>query len=895
MVSDKLNGKGKNRIRKNRNKKEPLKILYANANGILTKVESLKIAIRNFKPDICSITETKLTSIPPNITNYAWEYKNRNNKSGGGVAQLIKNNLVQNTTRTQDIEDQNQEIIWTQIKNGTKKIHIGTYYSPQESATLETIEREYSQLTTQINKLKETGSIILTGDFNAKLEINNSKAHQKESRNGKHLKELIHETNLTPISTSASYGNWTRVNRNNTQERSIIDYILISDDLISQVIEITIDEEGIYRLKGKNDSDHNTIMLTLETTTHRHTEKASKWNINDQTNWTKYNEQLIKAHLNIKPNDYNEFHTMLTNTINTTIGKKHMWIGRSKQREPEQIKSLRKHKKEARKNFNQAVKNKAQNTNTKLAEYIKTQQNLKNELTVLEKQMTLNAMNKLIREGGCKSNNFWKIRKNALRIKSTQNDLVTEENKKIENPDEAKKYIANYFENLYKAREGKPEYSQETEEIKNRNKETNNNMTNLPNEIPFTMKELETVIQKLKRNKSPGPDLIPNEILIEANHETKEIYLNIFNQVLESQEIPKQWLHGEVTTIYKGKGTRGKCSNERGITLSSNLGKTFERLINNRIIEQITITEAQAGGQKGNSTTDHLLILKDTIQHIRNQRKPAYIIFLDVTKAYDKAWIDALLYVANKNGVKSKIWNVIKKLNENLTADIKTKYGLTRTIHITDSLRQGGVLSVILYALLMDEINKTIEANHNKSVPNNNQMTTECLLWVDDVVLIADNHHDAQKLLDITDKVANTYHIEFGKDKSKILKIGKQGTRPPLKLGQQTLEYTNNYKYLGETLNENNNMKDHIKTIKSKTEAAYQTILTLAKNPHFQNIELQTIWKLLETCIQPIITYACETWNPTKKEMSEIERIQESIIKRILMTPTTTPTQEIYR
>ena len=52
------------------------------------------------------------------------------------------------------------------------------------------------------------------------------------------------------------------------------------------------------------------------------------------------------------------------------------------------------------------------------------------------------------------------------------------------------------------------------------------------------------------------------------------------------------------------------------------------------------MTEAQAGGQKGKATVDHLLRLKNTIEHIRQNRKDAYNIMtlLDVTKAYDKVW-----------------------------------------------------------------------------------------------------------------------------------------------------------------------------------------------------------------------------------------------------------------
>ena len=43
-----------------------------------------------------------------------------------------------------------------------------------------------------------------------------------------------------------------------------------------------------------------------------------------------------------------------------------------------------------------------------------------------------------------------------------------------------------------------------------------------------------------------------------------------------------------------------------------------------------------------------------------------------------------------------------------LTAQIQTKYGPTRKITIRDSIRKGGVLPVIAYATLMDEITNEI-------------------------------------------------------------------------------------------------------------------------------------------------------------------------------------------
>ena len=131
----------------------------------------------------------------------------------------------------------------------------------------------------------------------------------------------------------------------------------------------------------------------------------------------------------------------------------------------------------------------------------------------------------------------------------------------------------------------------------------------------------------------------------------------------------------------------------------------FERLVNNRINPVVNMSDAQAGGIKGRATVDHILILKEIIQIAKSNKKNVILTYLDVTKAYDKAWLDAILYVLHKQGVKSKLWQLTKDLNTNLKTTIQTKHGPTRQITIKDSIRQGGVLSVTLYALMMDEIN----------------------------------------------------------------------------------------------------------------------------------------------------------------------------------------------
>ena len=103
------------------------------------------------------------------------------------------------------------------------------------------------------------------------------------------------------------------------------------------------------------------------------------------------------------------------------------------------------------------------------------------------------------------------------------------------------------------------------------------------------------------------------------------------------------------------------------------------------------------------------------------------------------------------------------------------------------------------------------------------------LLYMDDVVLISNKAQEMQKMLDITNEISSRYRIVFGKEKSKVMKMGSSA-QTELKLGDMEIEETDKYKYLGEIINNKGNLEDHIKMLEGKVEAAYQTILHIAKD-----------------------------------------------------------------
>ena len=110
---------------------------------------------------------------------------------------------------------------------------------------------------------------------------------------------------------------------------------------------------------------------------------------------------------------------------------------------------------------------------------------------------------------------------------------------------------------------------------------------------------------------------------------------------------------------YKNKGKKGQCSNERAITVNSNVGKIAEKIIKNRIEGKIHITQMQGGG-KNIGTVDHLMLINMAIQKKKRNNDGFFIVFLDVEKTYDKAWLNGILDVLYRNGLNDRNWCYFK-------------------------------------------------------------------------------------------------------------------------------------------------------------------------------------------------------------------------------------------
>ncbi|GFX43695.1 uncharacterized protein TNCV_4109751 [Trichonephila clavipes] len=108
--------------------------------------------------------------------------------------------------------------------------------------------------------------------------------------------------------------------------------------------------------------------------------------------------------------------------------------------------------------------------------------------------------------------------------------------------------------------------------------------TSVTDDPPFTIHEINAVINKLKLKTAPGPDSIPNEVVKKLHEMYPDLFLTVFNSCLRLKTFPRCWKNAKIILIPKVNDVRvPKLDNLRCISLLSTLGKCFERLIINRV------------------------------------------------------------------------------------------------------------------------------------------------------------------------------------------------------------------------------------------------------------------------------------------------------------------------
>ena len=105
--------------------------------------------------------------------------------------------------------------------------------------------------------------------------------------------------------------------------------------------------------------------------------------------------------------------------------------------------------------------------------------------------------------------------------------------------------------------------------------------------ISVTLKMVKNVIMNLDFSKASGPDCIPVVVLNNCQRELCLILAELFNKCLKEPYFPNSWKVSSVVSVFNNVRERSTAKNYHPVSLLSVVSKVFEKLVNNRIADQL--------------------------------------------------------------------------------------------------------------------------------------------------------------------------------------------------------------------------------------------------------------------------------------------------------------------
>ena len=219
--------------------------------------------------------------------------------------------------------------------------------------------------------------------------------------------------------------------------------------------------------------------------------------------------------------------------------------------------------------------------------------------------------------------------------------------------------------------------------------------------IVLTATQIEKAISDISNNTAPGHDSICIEHLKLAHPSVFLILAVIFNIFLYLGEVPCDFGLGIVSPIPKFKGHKRKVSPDdfRGITLNVIPSKIFEHAIA-YFLRPLATSDRQFGFKVGSGCNYAINTVKNTINFFNKRGSTVNVCCLDIKKAFDRAnWWGILLMLQRKN-INPQIINVIEHWFMISSAQVRWNGCLSDPISLAAGVRQGGVLSPLIFFCL---------------------------------------------------------------------------------------------------------------------------------------------------------------------------------------------------
>ncbi len=232
----------------------------------------------------------------------------------------------------------------------------------------------------------------------------------------------------------------------------------------------------------------------------------------------------------------------------------------------------------------------------------------------------------------------------------------------------------------------------------------------------------------------------------------------LFTKCFDYELVPSIWLKAVITLIPKSSNKDPYVPlNYKGYSILSCVSKLFLGIINARVMNYCELcdlfVDEQCGFRKNGSCVDQLYTLTSLVRNRLSENKSTYACFIDMQKAFDWVDRDMLFNKLLEYNIDGKIYNCIKALYNHPLSSVKLNNYVTDWLSTESGVRQGDSLSPTLFAIFINDLANELK-ELDMGIPFDKDKIC-ILLFADDIVILAENESQLQKLLDFVNTWCN--------------------------------------------------------------------------------------------------------------------------------------------
>ena len=195
-----------------------------------------------------------------------------------------------------------------------------------------------------------------------------------------------------------------------------------------------------------------------------------------------------------------------------------------------------------------------------------------------------------------------------------------------------------------------------------------------------------------------------------------------------------------------------------------------------------------------------------------------YTCFVDFSKAFDCILRDILFERLKSKGITGKVFNLIKKIYMNEKCKIKIGGTLSDTFDANQGVRQGCILSPLLFNIFLSDLPKILSKQENNPARIGSERKVSCILWADDLVMISETKEGLTRMLEDLASFSSSNGLKINADKTKCMIFNKTGRhiRCNIRCSDMIITSVREYKYLGFLITPSGEVSTGIQDLKSR-------------------------------------------------------------------------------